>query len=157
MVRKAVWPSLSFAVSSLATWAAVAPAWAVGAAPAPPTGTAARSQACWSEADKKGLAGAERSRFHDTCTQGAMGTTAPTHTKAHDASSRALLAPSGQDRTTRSRACTAEADKKAANENDRKQIRLACLASAAPAGATETQQRPQTPTPAKPGYGALPH
>jgi hypothetical protein len=86
-----------------------------------------------------------------------MGVTRPTPTKDHNAAAQALLAPSGQDRATRSRACSAEADKKATNENDRKDIRLACLAGAQPASATETQSRPETPTPAKPGYDTLPH
>ncbi len=124
-----------------------------GAAHAGPTDDPSRS--CVDEADKRRLSGDERDRFLQTCRQGALAPTRPTADKG-TTQARILTAPSGQDRTTRSRDCTREAQRRKLRPNAARAFRLSCLASAAPVRATGTATHPPTPTPSKPGYDTLP-
>jgi hypothetical protein len=124
-----------------------------GAALAGPTDDPSRS--CTDEADKRGLSGDARDTYLNTCRQGALAPTTPTRDKGTP-QARILTAPSGQDRTTRSKACTREAKRRKLSPNAAKAFRLSCLASAAPVSATGTATHPPTPTPSKPGYDTLP-
>jgi hypothetical protein len=72
-------------------------------------------------------------------------------------SAKAVTSPSGMDRTRRSADCTAEANAKGGTDNERKSIRLACLANAAPPASTGTPTRTPAPTPSHDQLGALPH
>ncbi len=85
----------------------------------------------------------------------AMAPATPTRDKGTP-QARIVTAPSGQDRTTRSKACTREAKRRKLDPNAAKAFRLSCLASAAPVSAVGGQTRPTTPTPSKPGYDTLP-
>ena len=117
---------------------------------------ATRSELCWAQADKKGLHGEARSTFHKTCVEGALAPASPTHHDAGSVSAKAVTSPSGVDRTERSNICAKEADAKTTDENKRKSIRLACMASAAPPAATGTPTHPPAPTPDKDQLGSLP-
>jgi len=140
----------SFVVScSFAFLAAVS----CGAALAGPTDD--RSRSCADEADKRGLQGGARETFLKTCGQGALAPAGPTRDQG-TAQARILTAPSGQDRTVRSRDCTSEAKRRKLAPNAAKAFRLSCLASAAPVSATGTATNPPTPTASKPGYDTLP-
>ncbi len=130
--------------------AAAAPAWSIT------TSTTERSKACWTQADQKGLHGAERTRFHKTCLEGALAPASPTHADKGSVSAKAVTAPSGADRTQRSRQCAAEADAKGKTDNERKSIRLTCLASASPASSTGTPTQTPKPTPSHDALGTLP-
>ncbi len=129
---------------------AAMPAWSI------PTSTTERSNACWAEADKKGLHGAERTTFHNTCLQGPLAPASPTHNDKGSVSAKAVTAPSGSDRTKRSQQCAAEANAKGKTDNDRKSIRLTCLANASPPQATETPTQPAKPTHSNDALGTLP-
>jgi hypothetical protein len=127
-----------------------APAW-------PAVSTAARSKACWSESDKKGLRGEARVTFHETCMEGALAPTTPTHHDKGSVSALAVTSPSGQSRTQRSKACAAEANLKAKTENERASIRLTCMANASPPSTTGTPTRTPTPVKSHDELGVLPH
>ncbi len=126
------------------------PAWAA-------TSTAMRSRDCWAQADKKGLHGADRTAFHRTCLQGALAPSGPTLADKGSMNASAVTAPSGVDRTQRSRQCAAEADAKGTTDNERKSIRLSCMANASPPAATGTPTQPPTPTHSNDTLGTLPH
>jgi hypothetical protein len=130
--------------------AAAIPAWSTA------TSTTERSKACWAQADRKGLHGAERTRFHKTCLQGALAPASPTHADKGSVSARAVTAPSGSGWTQRSRQCAAEADAKGKTDNERKSIRLSCLANASPVATTGTPTKPPKPTPSHDELGTLP-
>jgi hypothetical protein len=130
--------------------AAAMPAWSN------PTSTTERSSACWAQADKKGLHGGERTTFHKTCLQGALAPPSDTHADKQSVSARAVTAPSGEDRAKRSRQCAAQADAKGKTDNERKSIRLTCLANASPPSSSGTPRKPPTPTPSHDELGTLP-
>jgi len=130
--------------------AAAMPAWST------PTSSTERSNACWAQADQKGLHGAERTTFHKTCLQGALAPATPTHDDKGSVSAKAITSPSGADRTQRSRQCAAEADAKGKTDNERKSIRLTCLANASPPSSTGTPTKTPTPTPSHEALGTLP-
>jgi hypothetical protein len=139
----------SVVLISLAVLSLLGPATALSG----PTDDPTRS--CTDEADKRGLSGDARDTYLNTCRQGALAPATPTQDKG-TAQARILTAPSGQDRTTRSKACTREAKRRKLSPNAAKAFRLSCLASAAPVSATGTTTHPPTPTPSKPGYDTLP-
>jgi len=145
MHRQIVTIGVILTVAGLAT-----PVWAVA------TSTTERSNACWAEANKKGLHGADRTTFHKTCLQGALAPASPTHADKGSVSAKAVTAPSGADRTQRSRQCAAEADAKGKTDNERKSIRLSCLANASPPSSTETPTKTAKPTPSHDELGTLP-
>jgi len=130
--------------------AAAMPAWST------PTSATERSNACWAQADKKDLHGAERTRFHRTCLQGALAPAAPTRDDKGSVAAKAVTSPSGTDRTQRSRQCAAEADAKGKTDNERKSIRLSCLANASPPSSTGTPTKTPKPTPSHDELGTLP-
>jgi hypothetical protein len=66
-----------------------------------------------------------------------------------------LTAPSGADRTVRSKECNAEAAKRGLKEGALQAFRKGCLASAAPVGAIETSKQTEVPTKDKPKLDAL--
>jgi len=126
------------------------PAWSTT------TSSTERSNACWAQANQKGLHGAERTSFHKTCLQGALAPSTPTHDDKGSVSAKAVTAPSGADRTQRSRQCAAEADAKGKSDNERKSIRLSCLANASPPSSTGTPTKTPKPTPSHDELGTLP-
>jgi hypothetical protein len=130
--------------------AAALPVWSA------PTSTTERSNACWAQATQKGLHGAARTTFHKTCLQGALAPATPTHDDKGSVSAKAITAPSGADRTQRSRQCAAEADAKGKTDNERKSIRLTCLANASPPSSTGSPTKSPTPTPSHDELGTLP-
>ena len=135
---------------------AVAGLLLTGAAPAFAAHMSPQSKSCWARADQQGLKGTARVQFHATCMKGAMAPTQPTHFDDQSASAKAITAPSGADRTTRSNQCSAEADKRGYKESTRDSFRRACLASAAPVEAIGVQTTPTAPTAAKDNLGTLP-
>jgi hypothetical protein len=130
--------------------AAALPAWSAQ------TSTTERSNACWAQADKKGLHGGDRTTFHRTCLQGALAPASPTHADNRSVAAKAVTSPSGADRTQRSRQCAAEADAKGKTDNERKSIRLSCLANASPPSATGTPTKTPKATPSHDELGTLP-
>ena len=115
-----------------------------------------KTTACAIQADKKDLTGHARSTFLKTCKQGALAPTTPTLGASASRSSQVVTAPSGADRDTRSEQCTAEALRRHLNENQAKEFRLNCLATAAPVRAAGTSTQTPKPSPAKAGLDTLP-
>jgi hypothetical protein len=77
----------------------------------------------------------------------------PTAPTAPSKEAKAITAPSGAERTARSRQCSNEADKRNLTGKDRESFRLSCLATAGPV--TEGQTKTEAPKPAAaiPGIG----
>jgi hypothetical protein len=104
------------------------------------------STRCAAEAHDRGLAGAAAERFEHTCLVGALNPKAPTAPVGPRVESRAVVAPSGADRTARARECVAEENKKGLSGRARQEFHLSCLATAGPA--TEAQSHATSPKPA---------
>ncbi len=115
----------------------------------------AQSKACWSQATQQGLVGDQRDSFHATCLKGALAPKAPTRLAVATKAAKAVTAPSGADRTVRSKQCNAEAAKRGLHDAAFESFRKGCLASAAPVRAIETGEDPTKPTPAKPKLESL--
>lgn len=113
------------------------------------TAPSAQSKACSAKADQQSLTGKARADFHASCLKGAAVPPGPAAAPAHATTwAKAVTAPSGNDRSVRSRQCSGEADRRGLVSAKRESFRLACLASAAPvtkvgAGTTQTAPSPQ--------------
>jgi hypothetical protein len=114
----------------------------------------AQSKACWAKADSGKLHGEERTAFHARCMAGPLAPKVPSP-RARTEGARAIVAPSGADKTVRSGQCQDEANKRGLKDADYQAFRLACLASAAPAQATGSKTQPAKPTRDKPGLDNL--
>ncbi len=133
-------------VSILVCWSAATAATAADSA---------QSKACWTEATQHGLVGDKRDSFHATCLKGALAPERPTRLAEATSAARAVTAPSGADRTVRSKQCNAEAARRRLHDAAFESFRKGCLASAAPVGVIETAENPTKPTPAKPELESL--
>jgi len=114
-----------------------------------------QSKSCWAQAKEQGLVGADRTAFHATCMKGALAPKGPTEPKPTTRAAAAVTSPSGADRTTRSKQCNDEAERRGLHDSAFQSFRKGCLASAAPVSAIETSRTPTTPTPAKPKLESL--
>ena len=114
----------------------------------------AQSKTCKAEADRQGLTGKQRTAFNATCLKGSLTPGRPTGL-AKTSAAKAIVAPSGADRTTRSASCDAEAAKRGLADSAFQSFRKGCLASAAPVHTIETAQTPTRPTNAKPKIEGL--
>jgi hypothetical protein len=139
-------PTLFFAALALVTAPICGMAGAAAAA-------SAQSRICSQEAVKRGLTGQEKTRFHATCMKGPLAPKHPTAPSGPGKEARAITAPSGADRTVRSKACTAEADKRGLTDKARKEFQLSCLATAGPVTEGETHNQPPKPAKEIPGIG----
>jgi hypothetical protein len=85
--------------------------------------------------------------------KGALSPSRPATSRASTPQAQAITAPSGADRTLRSKQCSDEADKRSLASKDREAFRLSCIATAGPV--TEAGIHSQAPKPAKqiPGLG----
>jgi hypothetical protein len=137
-------PMLS--ISSLAALSLVAPMPAVAA-------PSAASRDCAAQAAHQHLAGHIAAEFKAKCMKGPLAARTPTAPTSPGKEAHAVTAPSGANRNERSQQCTAEADKRGLQNQDRKQFQLSCLATAGPV--TEGETHNETPKPAKaiPGIG----
>jgi hypothetical protein len=118
------------------------------------THASARSTACWTQAKRQGLTGAERNAFHATCMEGALAGKRPVKAASSEGA-KAITSPSGAGAATRSKQCNDEATRRGLHDSGFQAFRKGCLASAAPVGAIQTSLTPTTPTPAKPKLESL--
>ncbi len=132
-------------------------AWCGLAVSAQAASTADTRAACGARADAKSLAGKPRDEFMATCQQGALAPAKPTSPTPPAPTARAITAPSGADRTVRSRECTAEAKRRGLPDTQKKAFRLSCLASAAPVSTIGSPEQAQRPVAEKPELGVSPH
>ncbi len=116
----------------------------------------AQAQSCAERAQQQGLEGKGRETFMTTCKNGSLAPKRPTTPAPESRSAEALTAPSGADRTTRSKQCNTEAARRGLKEEAMQAFRKSCLASAAPVTAIQTAHRSETPTPDKPKLDTLP-
>jgi hypothetical protein len=136
-------------ISIISLWISLAPLIGSTAFAAPPP-ESAQSRACWAKADQQSLTGQSRADFHATCMKGAGTPPGPAaNPREHSAWAKAVTEPSGADRATRSRQCSAEADRRGLVSAKRQAFRQDCIASAAPVNANGTATHAPTPTPAK--------
>ncbi len=98
----------------------------------------AQSAHCSATAKEQGLTGARRTTFIRSCLRGPLAAARPTAPTAPSQESQAVTKPSGVDRTTRTRQCGEEADRKHLAAKDRKAFQLSCLATAGPVSEGET-------------------
>ena len=124
------------------TFAAFGPAvllLALGAAPQSAAAKAtAQSAHCAQSAKRAGLSGAQGAAFIKTCMKGPLTPKTPTGPTARSKESQAVTKPSGVDRTTRTKQCANEADRKGLSDKDRRAFQLSCLATAGPVQEGET-------------------
>jgi len=111
------------------------------------------SQDCAAQADQQHLSGQAAVDFRAKCMKGPLAAKTPTAPTGPGKEAHAITAPSGANRNVRTRQCTAEADKRGLQNQDRKQFQLSCMATAGPV--TEGETHNETPKPAKaiPGIG----
>jgi hypothetical protein len=126
-----------------------------GSAPGAEGAESAQSKSCWSQATQQGLHGEKRDAFHATCVKGALAPKGPTKLAEATRGAKAVVAPSGADRTVRSKQCDAEAARRGLHDAAFESFRKGCLASAAPVSAIENGEHPTRPTPAKPKLESL--
>ncbi len=138
--------TVSLTTSALAALTLLASAGHVGA-------ETAQAKACASKATAQHLQGAGRTTFERACMKGTAAPDRPTAPTEPSRKAQAITAPSGEDRTVRSKACSAEADRRHLTGSDRNAFRLSCIATAGPV--TEAQTKTQAPKPAHalPGIG----
>jgi hypothetical protein len=123
---------------------------------APKHAVAAPSEAakdCAAQAAQQHLTGRAATAFRAKCMKGPLAARTPTAPTAPGKEAHAVTAPSGATRNVRSRQCTAEADKRGLQNQDRKQFQLSCLATAGPVSEGETHNEPPHPAKAIPGIG----
>lgn len=108
-----------------------------GAAPAAARATA-QSAHCDQSAKRAGLSGAQAAAFIRTCHKGPLAAKTPTSPTARSKEAQAVTKPSGVDRTTRSKQCANEADRKGLSDKSRRAYQLSCLATAGPVQEGET-------------------
>jgi hypothetical protein len=113
-----------------------------------------QEQSCQDRAGQGALAGDAKSKFLAACKEGALPPPPGVAHAPQTPQEKALVAPGGTPRH-RSRACNAEAARRGLKEQKLQYFRKACLASAAPVSAIETQTRATTPSKAKPKLDAL--
>jgi len=113
----------------------------------------AQSRACSNKAAAQHLRGAELATFQRTCMKGTLSPKTPTALKGPTKESRAITAPSGEDRTVRSKQCSDEADRRHLTGPDRNAFRLSCLATAGPVTEAQTKLQSPKPAPAISGLG----
>ncbi len=111
---------------------------ATAGAAGPTLAATAQSAHCATSATEQKLTGAQRADFIKACQRGPLAATKPTAPTAASKESQAVTKPSGVDRTTRTRQCAAEADRKGLAAKDRKAFQLSCLATAGPVSEGET-------------------
>ena len=100
--------------------------------------TSRQSVSCARSASKEGLTGAQRTTFNKKCMNGPLAAETPTAPTAQSKGAQAVTKPSGVDRTTRTKQCAAEADRKGLTDQNRKAYQLSCLATAGPVSGGET-------------------
>ena len=105
----------------------------------------AQEASCSQSAQKQGLGGGPRADFIKTCVKGPLATETPTAPVPGNKESQAVTKPSGVDRTTRTRQCGEEADRKHLADKERKAFQLSCLATAGPVSEGETGTRSPHP------------
>ena len=110
----------------------------LGAAPALARKPSAQTVQCAKSAKSEGLTGAKRTDFVRTCLKGPLAANTPTAPTASSKEAQAVTKPSGVDRTTRTRQCAAEADRKGLADKARSEFQLSCLATAGPVSEGET-------------------
>jgi hypothetical protein len=112
-----------------------------------------QSKSCYDKASAQNLHGAARKSFHRSCMRGALSPDRRTAPTTPNREAQAITAPSGADRTVRSKQCSDEADRRGLAAKDREAFRLSCVATAGPV--TEGETHSQAPKPAKaiPGIG----
>lgn len=98
----------------------------------------AQSRQCAKSASGQGLTGSKRAAFTATCLKGPLAAKTPTAPTAPSKEAQAVTKPSGVDRTTRTKQCATEADKKGLTSKDRSAFQLSCLATAGPVSEGET-------------------
>jgi len=123
----------------------------VGCRPAAASTPASRD--CAAQAAQQHLTGRAAAIFRAKCMKGPLAARTPTAPTGPGKEAHAVTAPSGANRNVRTRQCTAEADKRGLQNQDRKQFQLSCMATAGPV--TEGETHNETPKPAKaiPGIG----
>jgi hypothetical protein len=111
------------------------------------------SRDCAAQAAHQHLEGRAAADFKAKCMKGPLAAEKPTAPTSPGKEAHAITAPSGANRTVRSRQCTAEADRRGLQNQDRKQFQLSCLATAGPVTEGETHSEPPKPAKAIPGIG----
>jgi len=139
---------MGLATSALAALTILASAGSAATAP-----DTAQARACSNKAAARHLRGAELATFQRTCMKGALAPKRPTAFKASSKEARAVTAPSGEDRTVRSKQCSAEADRRRLTDPDRNAFRLSCMATAGPVTEAQTKVQAPKPAPAIAGLG----
>ena len=120
---------------------------ALGTSPAFGHEPSAQSTHCSQTAASQGLTGTQRDAFLKSCARGPLAAKTPTAPTASSKEAQAVTKPSGVDRTTRTRQCAAEADRKGLSDKARSAYQLSCLATAGPVSEGETGAK--EPHPAK--------
>jgi len=115
--------------------------------------TTPAAQDCTAQAAQQHLAGQAATDFKAKCMKGPLAAKTPTAPTSPGKEAHAITAPSGAARNVRSRQCTAEADKRGLQGQDRKQFQLSCLATAGPVTEGETHNEDAQPAKAIPGIG----
>jgi len=124
------------------------------AAPRPAAAApSAAARDCAAQAAHERLAGRAATEFKAKCMKGPLAARTPTAPTSPGKEAHAVTAPSGANRNVRSQQCTAEADKRGLQNQDRKQFQLSCLATAGPVTEGETHNEPPKPAKAIPGIG----
>ena len=113
----------------------------------------AQARHCADQAKRQGLAGAARTTFLKSCQTSSLTPKTPTGPVAANKESQAVTKPSGVDRTTRSKQCDAEADRRGLADKARRAYHLSCLATAGPVGEGETGSTQPHPGKAIKGIG----
>ena len=131
--------TLTLGIAALAALPLTAPSAFAASKPS------AQAVSCAASARKQGLTGAQRAEFTRSCLKGPLAATRPTAPTAPSQESQAVTKPSGVDRTTRTRQCAEEADRKHLADKERKSFQLSCLATAGPVSEGETSTRQPHP------------
>jgi hypothetical protein len=114
-----------------------------------------QAQSCSERATQQGLQGKDRDRFLASCAKGSLAPNRPTSPAPESLAAKTLTAPSGADRTVRSKECNTEAAKRGLKDSALQAFRKGCLASAAPVSAIQTSTQTEAPTKDKPKLDAL--
>ena len=120
-------------------------ALALGAATPSLAKPTAQATHCATDATRQNLTGVARTDFIKTCEKGPLVPSKPTGPTHPSTEAQAVTKPSGVDRTTRTKQCAVEADRKHLASKARKDFQLSCMATAGPvteAGAGTMQPKP---------------